>query len=93
MENTWTRCAKAIGVVEAVANVASRSLRRERRRVDNSVAAEGPGDTADLVDCGTEAGGFLVASFEALRGRDNQAASKFFEWRAQNSIYLVTILS
>jgi hypothetical protein len=76
-----------------VANTASRSLRRERRRVDNSVAGERPGDTADLVDCGTEAGGFFVASFEALRGRDSQASSRFLEWRAQNSIYLAMILS
>jgi hypothetical protein len=93
MENTWTRCENAIGVVEAVANTASRSLRRDRRRVDNSVAAEGPGGTAGLVDCETEAGGFLVASVEALRGKDNQAASKSLECRAQNPTYLVTILS
>lgn len=65
-----------IGIVDAVARTASRSFLRESRIVDNSDAAEGVDVPVGLV--GKEAGGFLVASSEALLGRDVQAASMSF---------------
>lgn len=92
-EKTWTRWENETGIVDAVARTASRSLRRERRRVDSSVDAE----TVLILVCvslgwGRAAGGFFVASPDALVGRDDHAASKSSEWRAQNAMYRSTIL-
>lgn len=84
-----------MGILELVAKTASRSLRRERRMVDSSADGEGLRGPVDLLlfEEGREAGGLLVASLEALLGRDVHAASMFLEWRAQNSMYRFTILS
>jgi hypothetical protein len=80
MENIWTRCVKSIGVSAAVARVASRSLRRERRRVEISDEGGGMLLSAWLrFEEGRAAGGFEVASFEALVGRDANAASRSLE--------------
>lgn len=90
----WTCWEKDIGILELVAKTASRSLRRERRMVDSSADGEGLRGPVDLLfEEGREAGGLLVASLEALLGRDVHAASRFLEWRAQNSMYRFTILS
>lgn len=103
----WTCCENETGVVEAVASMASRSLRRERRRVESSVEGGGMccfacfpfddndaeadwGDSGGLMEVlggverrgaeaglmGRNAGGFLVASAEALTGREANAASR-----------------
>lgn len=80
MENMWTRWVKSIGVFEAVARVASRSLRSESRRVDNSDEGGGMLLSAGFrFEEGRAAGGFEVASFEALVGRDVKAALRSFE--------------
>lgn len=80
MENIWTRWVKSIGVSEAVARVASRSLRKERRRVDSSDDGGGvPLSAGFRFEEGRAAGGFDVASFEALVGRDANAASRSLE--------------
>jgi hypothetical protein len=70
----------SIGVLEAVARVASRSLRNERRRVDSSDEGGGTPLLAGLrVEYGRAAGGFEVASFEALVGSEANAASRSLE--------------
>lgn len=81
MEKRCTRCEKETGIVDAVARTASRSFRRDKRRVDNSADAAGMCDLVDLslFVWGKAAGGFLVASPEALMGSDAQAASRSSE--------------
>lgn len=93
-ENTWTCCWKDTGTEDAVASTASLSLRRDSRRVDNSVAGGGP--VCPVLWLGNwrrDVGGFFVASAEALVGRDAKASIKFSACRAQNSIHRPLIRS
>ena len=57
IENKWTRWENGTGVSEIVARMASRSLRRARRRVDSSVVGdEGAGGEIGGLDFGGPAG-------------------------------------
>lgn len=94
MEKTFTRCENSIGVVFAVARVASRSFRRESRSVDSSADGAGTRLSAEVdLGVGWAPGGFEVASFERLTGRDASAASSSLPWSEQNCRYRAVILS
>lgn len=65
---------------DAVAKTASRSLRRDRRSVDSSVDGGGTPRCAGIdAEARWAAGGFEVASLEALVGREASAASRSLE--------------
>lgn len=73
----WTRWINSMGVSLAVASMASRSFRSESKSVDSSDDADGMLlSTAFRFVEGRAAGGFEVASFEALVGMDMNAAPR-----------------
>lgn len=81
MEKRWTRCENSVGVAVAVARTASRSFRRESKRVDSSADGGGTPFCAEGLNFkdDREAGGLEVASLEGLVGRDANAASRSLE--------------
>lgn len=89
IEKTWTRWEKETEIVDDVARIASRSLRNDRRILESSIDGGGfdlstfsafiGAVAAPRAEDGSAAGGFLVASSEALVGSESNAASKFLE--------------
>ncbi len=76
-EKMWTFCANDGGVVAEVERIASRSLRRAKRKDESSVEADGPVAPALAVVLGLAEAGFLVGPNDGLTGRESIAASRF----------------
>lgn len=77
-EKMWTFCANDGGVVNDVDRIASRSLRRAKRKLESSVEADDwPIAPALAVVLGPTEDGLLVGGKDGLTGRESIAASRF----------------
>lgn len=99
MLKMWHRWAKSMVALDGllaldvVERRASRSLRRERRRIDSS--AEGSRVVfEERADGGEGVGGFRAGSSDGLEPRDSEAnaESRSLECEVQNCMYRATIL-